>query len=169
MNHTMRKRMKSVVIILFWLAVWQIAAVCIDNHILLVGPGQVLYAFAYNMIQPDFMKIVIHSFVRIGLGFFLALFAGLVLGAVSYHFTIMEEILAPAVQAVKSIPVASFVVILLVWFGSPAEDFFFYQLSDCVSQRLCEHDRGNEKRRCQTAADGAGIRRRKGKAFLLFI
>lgn len=124
MNHTMRKQMKSVVIILFWLAIWQIAAVCIDNHILLVGPGQVLYAFAYNMIQPDFMKIVMHSFVRIGLGFFLALFAGLVLGAVSYRFTIMEDILAPAVQAVKSIPVASFVVLLLVWFGSQKISFF---------------------------------------------
>lgn len=124
MNHTMRKRMKSVVIILFWLAIWQIAAVCIDNHILLVGPGQVLRAFAHNVIQPDFVKIVMHSFVRIGLGFFLALFAGLLLGAVSYRFTIVEEILAPAVQAVKSIPVASFVVLLLIWFGSQKLSFF---------------------------------------------
>lgn len=124
MNHTMRKRMKSVVIILFWLAIWQIAAVCIDNHILLVGPGQVLRAFAHNVIQPDFVKIVMHSFVRIGLGFFLALFAGLLLGAVSYRFTIVEEILAPAVQAVKSIPVASFVVLLLIWFGSRKLSFF---------------------------------------------
>lgn len=124
MDHTMRKQMKRAVIILLWLAIWQIAAVCIDNRILLVGPVQVLHTFAHNVMQPDFMKIVIHSFVRIGLGFFLALFAGLVLGAVSYRFTIVEEILAPAVQAVKSIPVASFVVLLLIWFGSQKLSFF---------------------------------------------
>lgn len=124
MNHTMRKQMKKTVIILFWLIVWQTAAVCIDNHILLVGPVQVLCSFAHNVIQPDFIKIVLHSFARIGLGFFLALFAGLTLGAVAYRFKIVEEILAPAVQAVKSIPVASFVVLLLIWFGSQRLSFF---------------------------------------------
>ncbi|MDE6387447.1 MAG: ATP-binding cassette domain-containing protein [Lachnospiraceae bacterium] len=124
MEHTMRKQMKKAVIILFWLIVWQIAAVCIDNHILLVGPVQVLNAFAHNVIQPDFFKIVIHSFARIGLGFFLALFAGLMLGTMGYRFRIVEEILAPAIQAVKSIPVASFVVLLLIWFGSQRLSFF---------------------------------------------
>ncbi len=124
MNHTMRKQVKKAVILLFWLAVWQIAAVCIDNRILLVGPVQVFHAFIKQAIQPDFMLIIFHSFARIGLGFFLAFFAGLVLGTVSYRFGIVEEILSPAVQAVKSIPVASFVVLLLIWFGSRRLSFF---------------------------------------------
>lgn len=124
MNHIMHKQVKSAVIILFWLIVWQIAAACVHNHILLVGPVQVLKALAHNMIQPDFMKIVMHSFTRIGLGFFLALFAGLVLGTVSYRFMIVQEVLVPVIQAVKSVPVASFVVLLLIWFGSQRLSFF---------------------------------------------
>ncbi|MDE6846726.1 MAG: ATP-binding cassette domain-containing protein [Lachnospiraceae bacterium] len=124
MNHTMHKYMKSTVIILFWLIVWQIAAVRINNHILLVGPVQVLKAFVQNVMQPDFIQTVISSFARIGLGFFLALFAGMILGMVSYRFSIVEDILAPVVQTIKSIPVASFVVLLLIWFGSRRLSFF---------------------------------------------
>lgn len=124
MNHTMHKYMKNAVIILFWLIVWQIAAVRIDNHILLVGPVQVLKAFVQNVMQPDFIQTVLSSFTRIGLGFFLALFAGMVFGAASCRFPIVEDILAPVIQTVKSIPVASFVVLLLIWSGSRRLSFF---------------------------------------------
>lgn len=36
----------------------------------------------------------------------------------------MEELLAPVMAALKSIPVASFVVLLLIWFGSGRLSFF---------------------------------------------
>ena len=124
MKNRMRKQMRKAVIILFWLAVWQIAAVWTDNHILLVGPVQVLRNFVQNMIQPDFLKIVMYSFARIGLGFFLALCIGLILGAISYRFPIVEELSAPVMATLKSIPVASFVVLLLIWFGSSKLSFF---------------------------------------------
>ncbi|MCM1123010.1 MAG: ABC transporter permease subunit, partial [Eubacterium sp.] len=120
----MRKQAKKAVIILFWLIVWQIAALCIDNPILLVGPAQVLTVFGQNVVQPDFIRIVLSSFTRIGLGFFLALFVGMLLGAVSYRFPVVEDLLSPVVQTVKSIPVASFVVLLLIWFGSRRLSFF---------------------------------------------
>ena len=117
-RYKMSKRMRKAVIVLFWLIVWQIAAMRMDNQILLVGPVRVLQTLVQNILQPDFLKIVLHSFVRIGLGFFTALIAGLILGAVSYRFPIAEEVSAPVMAALKSIPVASFVVLLLIWFGS---------------------------------------------------
>ena len=123
MKYKMRKHMRKAVIILLWLIVWQIAAVWTDNQILLVGPVQVLRTFVQNMTQPDFLKTVLYSFARIGLGFFLALCVGIVLGALSYRFPIAEELAAPVMAALKSIPVASFVVLLLVWFGSSKVSF----------------------------------------------
>lgn len=115
---------RRIVIILLWLALWQLAAVWTDNQILLVGPAKVLYALAQNVASPDFFKIICYSLIRIGLGFFLALFLGLLLGAVGYRLPVMAEILEPAVQALKSVPVASFVVLLLIWFGSGKLSFF---------------------------------------------
>lgn len=124
MNHKMRKQIRKAVIILFWLIVWQIAAVWTNNHILLVGPIQVLKTFVQNMVQPDFYKTVFCSFARIGLGFFLALCIGLLLGAVSCRFPVAQELLEPVMVTLKSIPVASFVVLLLIWFGSSKLSFF---------------------------------------------
>lgn len=120
----MGKRARKAVIILLWLILWQAAAAWTDNPILLVGPVQVLRAFMQNILQPDFSRTILFSMVRIGLGFLLAFFAGVLLGALGYRFPIVEEALSPVMQTFKSVPVASFVVLLLIWFGSGRLSFF---------------------------------------------
>lgn len=120
----MRKWMRRAMIILLWGLVWQIAAVCIDNSILLVGPLQVVHVLLQNIIQPDFLKTVLGSFARIGMGFFAAFLVGLLLGAAACRFLFVQELFEPVIQMLKSIPVASFVVLLLIWFGSAGLSFF---------------------------------------------
>ncbi len=112
------------IIILFWLCVWQIAAVFTHNNILLVGPLQVGRAFLMNIAREDFIRIILYSFGRIGLGFFAAFFCALLLGALSYRYALTEMFLEPLITTLKSIPVASFVVLLLIWFGSSNLSFF---------------------------------------------
>lgn len=124
MGRRMYKRIRKAVIILLWIVVWQTAAARIDNPILLAGPAQVLCAFIRNVIRPDFVRIIVCSFTRIGLGFFFALFLGLFLGAVCYRIPMIGELLEPMVQILKSVPVASFVVLLLIWFGSGKLSFW---------------------------------------------
>ena len=118
------KQIRKVIILLFWLGIWQAAALLADNPILLAGPFQVLRAFVDNLMRPDFIFIVLHSLAGIGLGFFLALFAGMLLGAAGYRMTWAEELLAPMMAVFKSVPVASFVVLLLIWFGSGRLSFW---------------------------------------------
>lgn len=118
------KVIRKAVIILFWLIVWQAAAAAADNRILLVGPVQVLRAFAQNIVQPGFVRTAGSSFARIGAGFFAAFGIGLSLGALGYRFRIAEELSAPVICVLKSVPVASFVVLLLIWFGSGRLAFF---------------------------------------------
>ena len=119
-NHDDKKRnvLQKTIVILFWLCVWQLAAALTHNRILLVGPLQVGMAFLQNLFNPDFYKIVFFSLARIGEGFFCALFIGIFLGAVSYRFALSEMFLTPLITTLKSIPVASFVVLLIIWFGS---------------------------------------------------
>lgn len=116
--------MKKGMIILFWLCIWQLAAVMIHNDILLVGPFQVGRALFENMARADFIRIVLCSAGRIGLGFFAAFFCALFGGALSCRYVLLEEFLSPVMTMLKSIPVASFVVLLLIWFGSAGLSFF---------------------------------------------
>ncbi len=112
------KRIRKTIILVFWLGVWQVAAALTDNAILLAGPVQVLHSFVGNLQRPDFFHIVLHSTAGIGLGFFMALFAGMLFGSAGYCMAWVEEALAPVMAALKSVPVASFVVLLLIWFGA---------------------------------------------------
>ncbi len=125
-NENFRKKhiLRRGLIILFWLCIWQLAAVITHNDILLVGPVQVCAALLQNMKEADFLRIIFCSAGRIGLGFFTAFSGGLLLGAAGYRHAWLEEFLAPLMTVLKSIPVASFVVLLLIWSGSASLSFF---------------------------------------------
>ncbi|MCM1387378.1 MAG: ATP-binding cassette domain-containing protein [Bacillus sp. (in: Bacteria)] len=116
--------LKKSMVILFWLCAWQAAAALINNTILLVGPLQAGRAFLENMVKEDFIWIILASFSRIGLGFLAAFLSAFLLGALSYRYQLMETFLAPLITTLKSVPVASFVVLLLIWFGSGRLSFF---------------------------------------------
>ena len=123
-NNNKKMLWKKVAIVLFWLCIWQFAAIYTNNSILLVSPIQAGYAFLENIARPDFWDIVLHSFGRIGLGFLMALLIGIILGASAYRFKLIEIFLEPLMTVIKSVPVVSFVVLLLIWFGSANLSFF---------------------------------------------
>lgn len=123
-NNNKKMFWKKVAIILFWLCIWQLAAMYTNNSILLVGPIQAGHAFLENIARPDFWNIVLHSFGRIGLGFLTAFLIGIILGALAYRFKLIEAFLEPLMTVIKSVPVVSFVVLLLIWAGSANLSFF---------------------------------------------
>lgn len=113
----MNKRWRIISIVL-WILIWQLAAQLIDNSIFLVGPWEVLSALVRSLPDPDFWLRIAHSWLRIAVGFTSALILGIFLGALSCRRIVIREFLGPAVQLMKSIPVASVVILLLLWAGS---------------------------------------------------
>ena len=72
-------------ILLFWLGVWQITAVCVDNFLLVVTPLQALRALTVLAGQVEFWRSALGSLWRIAAGFLLGAVLGLLLAAVSYR------------------------------------------------------------------------------------
>lgn len=105
-------------IITGWLLIWQAAALCIDNPILLVGPVKTFNALLKDMLSPVFWQAVGTSAARILGGFLLAFFSGLILGALAERFFLLGEILEPLFSLMKTVPVASIVILLLIWTSS---------------------------------------------------
>ncbi len=105
-------------VVLFWLLVWQAAAMLIRNDIILVGPFDAAQALLRLLPSGEFWLSIAHSFAKISLGFLLAFFGGLLLGGLACRFPLLRELLAPIVSLLKSIPVASFVILALIWVGS---------------------------------------------------
>ena len=97
------------------LCLWQLAAVLVDNRLLLVGPLQVAGRLWQLLGMQTTWQALGYSFGRISLGFFLAFALALVLAAVSARFSLAEILLRPYVLAIQTVPVASFIVIALLW------------------------------------------------------
>ena len=109
---------KKFIILLFWLGVWQILAMCVDNVLLVVTPLQALRALLIQAGQAEFWRSAFGSMWRIALGFLLGAVLALFLAAVSYRYKITEEVLRPFMVFCKAVPVAVFAVLILIWWGS---------------------------------------------------
>lgn len=103
---------------LFWLLVWQLSAMAINQKILLVSPVAVLLRLIELLPAAEFWSAILFSFSRITCGFLLACVFGTVLGALSFRFRLARALAAPLMSAVKSTPVASFIILVLLWVPS---------------------------------------------------
>lgn len=106
--------------ILFWVLLWQIFAMVIGNDILLATPLQTVMTFGGLLSTADFWQTVGVSLLRIGAGFWGGMAVALLLAVLSSRFAWLEELLSPLITLCKAVPVAVFVVLLLLWWGSSA-------------------------------------------------
>ena len=99
----------------FWLAVWQCAAMAIGQEVFLVSPVQALRTLLELLPQAAFWRRVGFSSGRILLGFGLGALSSAVLAVAAEKWEWVDALLAPVMQLVKATPVASFIILALVW------------------------------------------------------
>ena len=99
----------------FWLLVWEIMSRLIDLDILLASPFAVFMTLLELVKSIDFWQTIFFSFARIVLGFFLAISVGTILAIMSHRSVIIKELIRPLMIVIKSIPVASFIILALIW------------------------------------------------------
>lgn len=102
----------------FWLLVWQLAALWVAEPILLVTPLAAVRRLIELVREPAFWQSIVFSVGHILLGFALSAVLGVALAALAYRFRPIRELLSPLAAAVKAIPVASFVILVLLWVSS---------------------------------------------------
>jgi NitT/TauT family transport system permease protein len=101
--------------VLLWLAVWEIASLVIGHAIILVSPVQVFLRLGELLTGVAFWQTILSSFSRIIAGFFLALIVGIVLAVASARFKLIAQLVAPPLLFIKATPVASFIILILLW------------------------------------------------------
>ena len=105
----------SLLAVAFWLAVWQTAAMAIGQEVFLVSPVQALRTLVQLLPRADFWQRVCFSSGRILLGFVLGAVVSVVLAVCAARWSAADALLAPVMQLVKATPVASFIILALVW------------------------------------------------------
>lgn len=113
-----RKRWRKAAAIVFWLVLWEAGALLMANSIVFVGPLDMLQSLWQQMGEKVFWISLAGSAGRILGGFLLAFLAGNLCAGLAFRFPWLQDLLEPVILLMKSVPVASFVVLLLILMGS---------------------------------------------------
>ncbi|MEY8388850.1 ABC transporter permease subunit [Oscillospiraceae bacterium 38-13] len=115
--------------VLFWLLVWQggsmaLTAALPGGGLLLASPVQASLRLLELLPSSAFWRAVGNSSLRIFGGFLISCALGVVLAALAAGRPRLQELLAPPVAVVKAVPVASFIILALVWLDSHSLSLF---------------------------------------------
>ncbi len=135
------------------LLLWHLAARAVGQRLLLVSPVDVAVRLGQLVFEKGFMASVLFSLSRIAAGFFLGLSAGILLAGLSAFFRGAELFLWPYLTAVKSVPVASFIIICLIWLDASSLSVFisFLMVFPVVYFNVLQGMKSTEKEMLQAA------------------
>lgn len=114
----LKAKTQNIISIAAALLVWQAAAMALHQPLLLVSPWQVAVRLTTIWREAGFFASIFNSFSLIALGFLLGLGAGILLAIPAARFPFVRVLLKPYVLTVKSVPVASFVILALLWLSA---------------------------------------------------
>ena len=110
--------LKYVLIILFWLLVWEAANILIESNIAIVSPRAAFVRLFVLGQTFEFWSSIATSLGRIMQGFLLAFCVGIIIATISAKSKIFYQLILPAVNVMNAIPIASFTIIALLAMNS---------------------------------------------------
>lgn len=113
----LKKLCKSCIILAFWLGVWALLAWLVSSPLLLPGPWAVARRLAELVTEGGFWRVTAVSLARILCGVACAVVLGAALAALTCRFRLLRALLSPLLTIIKSTPVASFILLVLIWVG----------------------------------------------------
>lgn len=106
---------RNTLIALFWIGVWGLAALLVGKSLLLPGPWETVLALGRLAKGAAFWQSIGMTLVRVMAGFLAAVSLGTVLGALCYAWKAAETVLSPLRGIIRTTPVSSFIILVLLW------------------------------------------------------
>jgi len=117
MKPSPRALLVSLGVLAFWLGVWALCAALVGRELLLPSPCQVLRRFLALAATGAFWLTVGTSILRVLTGILCALLLGVLAAILTESSPVCKALLSPLMALVKSTPVASFIILALIWLG----------------------------------------------------
>lgn len=118
MKTAWRLTLRSLVPPLFWLLLWAAVSACVGQAWLLPDPLTVLRALLAILTEADAWRTMAATLLRVGAAYGIGALGGFGLALLCDASPAAEALLAPAMRAVRATPVASFIILALVWLSA---------------------------------------------------
>ncbi len=119
MKNLKGKKVLTVIgVAVFWLLLWQLVSFLIHKPYLFASPLDTFRALFALLPTGEFWGAIGGSALRICGGLITGCLFGIAVSALAFLCKPLRQLLSPALRFLQSVPVASFVVLALIWFGS---------------------------------------------------
>ena len=110
-----KKLLKYTLIACVWLGLWYVAAFATGEELLLPTPHAVLVRLVGMLGTAEFYTTVGTSLLRVIIGMLAGVILGAAGGALSTVCQAAKDFFSPLLTLIKSTPVASFIILLVLW------------------------------------------------------
>lgn len=117
MNAKVKRALRKAFPIVFWLLVWAVCYRAVGQDLLLASPAQVARRFSF-VAEASFWRCVGMSLWRTAAAYILGVIIACVLAVVCHASKLLDEVVSPALLVVRATPVASFIILALVWLSA---------------------------------------------------
>ena len=114
-TESIKRIIKTLVVTVFWLAIWQFAAMGVGKELILPSPISVVYRLFEISGNPKFWITAGSSVLRIACGFVSGVIIGVLLAIATHISKIIDLLVSPIIRIIRATPVASFIILVLLW------------------------------------------------------
>lgn len=113
----MKDFIRNIAAIAFWIAVWQTASLCVGMELLLPSPFATLMALTELVQTSDFWLDCAYSVLRILSGLLSGAFVAVLIAVITHLSKNAKALFSPVLTVIKATPIASFIILALLWIG----------------------------------------------------
>ena len=117
-NNLLKKIISALISTTFWVVLWEVLSLTVNRELLLPSPittGKRLFELASTSV---FWKTAGMSLLRIANGFLFGAVTGTLLAILTSASRILSSLFSPIGTVIRATPVASFIILALVWINS---------------------------------------------------
>ncbi len=100
-----------------WLLVWELLSMAINEEILFISPLKAFVTLFSMMGTASYWSTILCSVFRVIGGFIIGYIVASCLAVLSFKFGFFKLFISPAISVIKATPVASFIILALMWSG----------------------------------------------------
>lgn len=117
-NKKLKKWATTFVVAAIWIGIWQLLYMIVKKEILIVSPLHVLNRLIELVQEKSFWLSTAASMLRVLIAFAAGLVVGTILAVLTHKFAFLHALFYPILAIIRATPVASFIILALVWLKS---------------------------------------------------
>ena len=115
-----RSLLKGLCVFAFWILIWEAISLIVGQELLVPSPALTVRTFARLASTSKFWLSTGLTLVRIAVGFAAGTLIGALLAFATHYSVAADTIISPVIRLIRAVPVASFIILALVWIKTEA-------------------------------------------------